>query len=58
MNQDNEHIEQSSPTWPPKAGACYKNGWRQLWTHVLELLLIIIISSVIILSNFKFYDTA
>jgi len=44
--------------WPPKVGACYKNGWQKLWKYILELLLIAIISFVINLANLGFFAAA
>jgi len=58
MSQDNEHAVPNPPIWPPKVGACYKNGWRQLWKYILELLLISSISLVISLSGHGFYVAA
>jgi uncharacterized membrane protein len=44
MDQNNAHVMQNSTRGAPKVGACYKNGWRQLWKYFLELLLISIIA--------------
>jgi uncharacterized membrane protein len=47
MDIDNEYAVQDSSAWPPKVGACYRNGWRKLWKYFLELLIIAIVSFVI-----------
>jgi len=39
-------------------GACYKNGWRQLWKYILELLIITIIAFGISLSGYGFSAAA
>jgi uncharacterized membrane protein len=47
MNSDSEYVMQEVPMWPPKVGACYRNGWQKLWKYILELLLITIITFLI-----------
>ena len=55
MSQDNGQSGQP-PAWVPEAkeGACYKNGWHQLWNYPLELLLITIVGFVISLPSHGF----
>lgn len=52
MSQNSERMGQNSPVIEPDVGSCYKNGWRQLWKYILELLLIIIISFVISIPSY------
>ena len=47
MEGSNNIAVQDSAVFPPKVGACYKNGWHQLWKHFLELFLIGLISLLI-----------
>jgi len=51
MGEDNKGVVQDSTGWAPGVGPSYGNGWRQLWKHFLELLLIIIIAFVISLPS-------
>ncbi len=44
MTQDKGNVEQSSLVFEPAVGTSYGNGWKQMWTHILELLLIFIIA--------------
>jgi uncharacterized membrane protein len=52
MEPDMENVVQNSSVWLPNVGACYRNGWRQLWKYVLELLLITIIAFLISLPGY------
>ena len=47
MEESNNIAVQDSAVFSPKVGACYKNGWHQLWKHFLELFLIGIIALLI-----------
>ncbi|MFC1712800.1 PP2C family protein-serine/threonine phosphatase [Candidatus Poribacteria bacterium] len=43
MGLSTENAIQGPSVWPPKALACYRNGWRQMWKYILELLLVVAI---------------
>lgn len=47
MVQNSEHGVNNPPVLSPSVRVCYKNGWRQMWKHILELLVITIIFSFI-----------
>ena len=47
MDSAKENRIQNSSLWKPKAGACYRNGWRQMWKYILELLLISVVAVLI-----------
>jgi uncharacterized membrane protein len=57
MGTHNENVAQDSSVWPPEVGACYGNGWRQMWKYILELLLIFIVSFLISLPGYGLSGT-
>lgn len=56
MTQDKGNVEQSSLVLEPTVGTSYGNGWKQMWTHVLELLLIFIITLFISIPTWGWYS--
>lgn len=47
MVQEQANVTQKPTVWEPTVGACYGNGWRQLWRYFLELFLIGILGALI-----------
>lgn len=55
MTLENKQVAKDPNILEPAVGACYKNGWQELWRHFLELLLIVIISFAISLPTWGSY---
>jgi len=47
MTQDKANAAESPKLWEPGVGACYGNGWRQMWKYFLELFLIGLVAFII-----------